>query len=714
MESKVNDYQLRQGSQIYVFSTSIVNNLIRLACKNSYGKNFSRDFSYYEINSMDPIFNEINSEQDAIKIIDKALNKYKVGVREENGLIKIIFYVSNRGLLHPIEISLGEGGKYIYNENEASKFVESNQQIGIPSQAYGNTNYSYSGSNAFGQQSYYTSENIINSTTDSGFSSNNYGYDGQNVESIGSFNFQDNNQYTQTNYETTSSLNYGMRSLPTQILPTKLYSENFYNTNAYQNIYNQNSASNNDNFYSTTYENSYQTNGSTAYDLNSLNNINNYGDINNQFNQQALESTAFTGETFQGNEHTAKVKPIIKTSLTKTNSLKSIGAINNKNKIQSEYETHTTPPLINATSLQFKNIQNENKNQSNSANKNNLDQNYSRPQKPTNEKNISINESEIQRLKNKAAEADSLRAQLAQLMPLKQQFDQINILKSQLDELNSLREKAAELNSIKAQLNELNDLRKQVSQMNILKKKLEEMESLKEKVEETETLKKRIEILEKSNIEYEKEIKELRASQLASPINLKSPNQEKNIFEKIDLTFKEKSEKKYVKGDIIHDAKELEMLTRKINKFNRKLTLNLLYKATADSDKAIAFHKKCDDAKSSIVLVETDKGKRFGGFTTCSWSGECIDKKDEEAFIFSLDKMKIYENIPEEDAIGCYPKFGPIFLGCQIRIYDNAFKNGGTTFEKGLNYDTEEDYELTDGERQFNVKEIEVCEGIPQ
>ena len=76
--------------------------------------------------------------------------------------------------------------------------------------------------------------------------------------------------------------------------------------------------------------------------------------------------------------------------------------------------------------------------------------------------------------------------------------------------------------------------------------------------------------------------------------------------------------------------------------------------------------------------------------------------------------MKIYGNIPGEDAIGCYPKFGPIFLGCQIRIYDEAFKNGGTTFEKGLNYDTEEDYELTDGERQFNVKEIEVYEVIPQ
>ena len=159
--------------------------------------------------------------------------------------------------------------------------------------------------------------------------------------------------------------------------------------------------------------------------------------------------------------------------------------------------------------------------------------------------------------------------------------------------------------------------------------------------------------------------------------------------------------------------KELEMITKKINKSNKKLTINLLYKATVDSDKAEAFHEKCDDADSTIVLVETDNGKRFGGYTSCSWAGDCIEKEDENAFVFSLDKMKTYDNIPGEDAIGCYPKFGPIFLGCQIRIYDNAFTKGGTTYEKGLNYSTEEDFELTDGERTFKVKEMEVYEVIP-
>ena len=59
-----------------------------------------------------------------------------------------------------------------------------------------------------------------------------------------------------------------------------------------------------------------------------------------------------------------------------------------------------------------------------------------------------------------------------------------------------------------------------------------------------------------------------------------------------------------------------------------------------------------------------------------------------------------------ENAIGCFPKFGPIFMGCQIRIYDKAFIKGGTTFEKGKNYNTEEDYELNGGERTFKIKEI--------
>lgn len=163
-----------------------------------------------------------------------------------------------------------------------------------------------------------------------------------------------------------------------------------------------------------------------------------------------------------------------------------------------------------------------------------------------------------------------------------------------------------------------------------------------------------------------------------------------------------------VRGDILHSTAELEMIARKINTSNQKITFNLIYKATVDSDQALAFHDKCDASSSTLVLVETTKGRRFGGFTRQSWRGDCVDKKDDDAFVFSLDRMQTYSIIPGQDAIGCYPNFGPVFFGCQIRIYDNCFTRGGTTFEAGMNYQTREDYELTCGDRNFGVREIEV------
>ena len=165
---------------------------------------------------------------------------------------------------------------------------------------------------------------------------------------------------------------------------------------------------------------------------------------------------------------------------------------------------------------------------------------------------------------------------------------------------------------------------------------------------------------------------------------------------------------KVVKGEIIQNIEELEFLSKKICKNHKKVILNLIYKATVDSDRASAFHKKCDCVNSSLVLIKSGNNKRFGGYTSCNWKGDSIEKFDDNAFVFSLDKLKCYDIIPGENAIGCYTMYGPVFLGCQIRIYDQAFKNGGSTFQKGINYKTEEDYELTGGSRLFGVKEIEV------
>ena len=315
---------------------------------------------------------------------------------------------------------------------------------------------------------------------------------------------------------------------------------------------------------------------------------------------------------------------------------------------------------------------------------------------------------------NLKAENESFKKQLQEFARYKSEAEEVKTLREKVDKLAILKENMEEMASLKAQLKELNELKLKIKELEKFRVQAEQMNSNSIKKSKFKSFGKNTKTIKEAKKKIEaKENPEPKREKIIDLDIDRNIDTEEN--KKIYL--KEKEEFTFEKINIFHSTEELKLLIRKINKIskiNKKITLNLIYKATADSDRADVFHKKCDKAKNTLVLIETDKGKRFGGYTSVNWKGECVCKKDKNAFVFSLDKMKIYENIPGEDAIGCYPKFGPVFLGCQIRIYDNAFKKGGTTYEKGLNYRTTEDFELTGGDRVFYVKEIEVYEVIPQ
>ena len=212
----------------------------------------------------------------------------------------------------------------------------------------------------------------------------------------------------------------------------------------------------------------------------------------------------------------------------------------------------------------------------------------------------------------------------------------------------------------------------------------------------------------------ENENKDLYKKQMYNNINYNNNSNLDYLNYYIDeqLSYKQKGHTIFKNGilkGIIKIYSEIEKLANKIQQIlKKKITFNLIYKAIELGDNANTFHLLCDNLEMSLVIIETTKGIRFGGFTTKSWKGDCINKKDNNAFVFSIDKNKIFDVIFDKDAIGCYPTFGPVFLGCQIRIYNNFFKEGGTTFEKQVTYQTEYDYELNNGERNFIVKDLEV------
>ena len=163
--------------------------------------------------------------------------------------------------------------------------------------------------------------------------------------------------------------------------------------------------------------------------------------------------------------------------------------------------------------------------------------------------------------------------------------------------------------------------------------------------------------------------------------------------------------------------KDVFFIINKISsKFNKKIKkLYLCYSASKDGDTAVIFHKKCDYIKNIIIIISSRNKKKFGGFSTESWETNIesgIFKKDENAFIFSLDSYQTFDVIKPENAIYCCKKYGPIFGKGEIFIKDNFFKNASCCNEKEVfNYHDitgKENRQPLSFEKEFHVNEMEV------
>ena len=705
MEASTNSYRLNQGKKEFIFSTSIIGNKIRLSCQNTNNinnKKYSRDFTMEQFREIDDLFNFIKTPHHASEYIDRVLRNQKVGINDENDEVIVNFYIKTDGLTHRIDIPLVDHPSN--DEDDINKYFEN---IGMSSTKY------YSNENLFQNnfdinQYFGANTNIQYNQNVESTPMNKYINISQKTPVTQYENYFETPVITPANNSTNQILNPGYSNkLEIHKFAISPSSPNINLNNRQQFILSQNVVTS-----PLIHSPKMKVEDNSNIDdrikklLQEQNII-----INDDFTQAKTQEGIKQIDSPRkplSNANALQIQPTTKV-------LQPIGAytsyaesafhqssdyniqMNNNSVFQNVNMGQSGDEFINSilsTPTHSNVVTTNQKIEANINNASNVNQNLNLNSNLQNN-NIS------QELKNLRNENLALKKKIAELEPLKLKIAEMEVLRGQLSELNMLRAQVAEYNSVKGQLKEIDYLKDQLEQMNSLKSQLSQFNILKKKAEEVDNLKLKIKELEEIRIKNEEEIRNLRENLLYYSIKSQNNNDSKDAIYEEDDT---------IKGNIIHDTDELEMLTRKINKDNKKLTLNLLYKATADSDKAAAFHAKCDEAKSSVVLIETDKGKRFGGYTSCSWSGDCVDKKDANAFVFSLDKMETYDNIPEEDAIGCYPRFGPIFLGCQIRIYDKAFSKGGTTFERGLNYDTKEDFELTGGERVFNVKEIEVYE----
>ena len=130
---------------------------------------------------------------------------------------------------------------------------------------------------------------------------------------------------------------------------------------------------------------------------------------------------------------------------------------------------------------------------------------------------------------------------------------------------------------------------------------------------------------------------------------------------------------------VIMNENEFEMIHLAIkSRLNKEVKeLKKLYQATFDGDGAVNFHSRCDNIPNTLVLIKSAGNRRFGGFTSAKWesltSGEYKD--DKNAFLFSLDKQKIYSYKNNGKAIYNYKDCGPWFgYGSDIYIAQHGIQ----------------------------------------
>ena len=268
-------------------------------------------------------------------------------------------------------------------------------------------------------------------------------------------------------------------------------------------------------------------------------------------------------------------------------------------------------------------------------------------------------------------------------------------------------------------------------EIKILKNKVIEQENeiklLKEKkCEECNNLHKEIILLKNENEKRDKIINEL--------INWKKSKKEKKKTEKkvINKNIENKINNKFITpkngilsinkidSKIVDGMPEINFIYEQLKKKEyfkyKNISFELIFRATRDGYLAKNLHEKVDGIDNTIIIIKTSKGMKFGGYISYFWSSD--DQwvsDDEECFVFSISLKKIYYPVKGNIKYYFYKDYGPNFsvfgiennlfektsINTQTAKHANCFFSGFTT-----------DYELSGGEKEFQVKELEIFEII--
>ena len=257
-----------------------------------------------------------------------------------------------------------------------------------------------------------------------------------------------------------------------------------------------------------------------------------------------------------------------------------------------------------------------------------------------------------------------------------------------------------------------------VDEIGILNKRIEEhKKEIEEHKKEIEEHKKEIKDQKKEIEEHKKEIEEQKKE-------IEYLKQRLINIEKWKNEMIENKTTNIIKENIIIDSKiitqkeqinfiEKSILRSEMLK-DKKITFNLIYQASRDGDSKQNFYDKCNGIAHVLLILRTDKSFIFGGYTDLAFifhSSGATEYQDNNAFVFSMDKKKIYPVKKGGKSIRCCNCCCPQFSEHTIYIQDkflNSSNNLCCTASEGYYDGFSRDYELNDGVETFKISELEV------
>ena len=168
-------------------------------------------------------------------------------------------------------------------------------------------------------------------------------------------------------------------------------------------------------------------------------------------------------------------------------------------------------------------------------------------------------------------------------------------------------------------------------------------------------------------------------------------------------------------SEIIRNLDDYEFIRDSLGKISLKMVFNSIY----HGDYAMDVHSRAN-YHHTLVLIETENGNRFGGYTSDNFTPQTFGltstsielfKRDNAAFLFNLDSKKVYNIKPKEaiKALDCDDYFTLCFGEGDLVLRDKFLSSGGiSTFPGYYGDENTQENELTNGEKEFEIKAFEV------